>query len=382
MNITILSGSVPTTTFIDTLINKMAEAGFKVTVIGKKTGRYSYHDNVRTIIVPDSFLARVVFIKKLLLLTGLKHLGKIVSNSKGWTALFNNLLFYLPIIHSKPDRIHIQWTAFIHNRDLLFDLFPGKVLVSLRGAHINYTPITTPEIKESYLRLLPLVHRFHAVSKAIAEEAKQYGAAAKKTNVIYSMVSEALQQKEIKPKPERNKLHIISVGRFFWKKGYEYAIDALYGLKKSGVVFTYTLIAEGETPASVIYHIHQLGLNDHINIINGTSHEEVLKQIEAHDVLLLPSVEEGIANVVLEAMAIGTPVITTDVGGMREVVEHSVSGLIVPVRDVAAMTGALTTFSKMNNTERFTMAKAAKQIISDQHNNKAFTEQFKQFYNS
>ncbi|MCB0698027.1 MAG: glycosyltransferase, partial [Chitinophagaceae bacterium] len=294
MRITILSGSVPTTTFIDGLINAMADEGFEMTVIGKRTGTYHYHKNVQAIIVPDGFIRRIIFIKLMILTTGFKHLGKIFRASKGWKGFYNDLLFYLPIIRSKPDRIHLQWTAFIHNRDLLFDMFPGKVLVSMRGAHINYTPITTPEIKESYLRLFPYVHRFHAVGETIVKEAEQYGVDRQRTDVIYSYVADELLAKEIIPKETRKELHIISVGRFFWKKGYEYALDALHILKQKGIPFRYTLIAEGNTPPDIIYQLHQLGLTDYVDIQNGATHDEVLKQIEGQDVLLLPSVEEGV----------------------------------------------------------------------------------------
>lgn len=380
MRITILSGSVPTTTFIDGLINAMAEEGFAITVIGKKTGDYNYHKEVAVIIVPDSIVERILFIINLLFATGFKHISKIFSNSKGWKGLYNDLLFYLPIIHSKPDSIHLQWTAFIHDRDLLFELFPGKVLVSLRGAHINYTPLTTPEIKDSYLRLFSKVHRFHAVSEAIVKEAEQYGVDKAKTDVIYSFVNDALLEKRIESKSGKAELHIISVGRFFWKKGYEYALDALSMLKQKGVPFTYTLIAEGKTPASIIYQVHQCGLTDHVRIINGTSHTEVLKAIEWHDVLLLPSVEEGIANVVLEAMAVGTPVITTDVGGMKEVITHGHTGYIVKARDAQGIADALSVFSKLDKNQRFAIATNAKEAIQKKHDKKMFTTLFAQFY--
>jgi len=380
MRITILSGSVPTTTFIDGLINAMAEEGFAITVIGKKTGDYNYHKKVEVITVPDGIAERLLFIINLLVITGFKHIGKIISNSKGWKGMFNDFLFYLPIIHSKPDRIHLQWTAFIHDRDLLFELFPGKVLVSLRGAHINYTPLTTFEIRDSYLRLFSKVHRFHAVSEAIVTEAEQYGVKKSNTDVIYSFVNDALLEKRIESKPEKAELHIISVGRFFWKKGYEYALDALRLLKQIGVPFTYTLIAEGKTPASVIYHIHQCGLTNNVRIVNGTSHTEVLKAIERHDVLLLPSVEEGIANVVLEAMAVGTPVITTDVGGMKEVITHGHTGYIAKARDVQGIADSLIAFSNLDKNQRFAIAINAKEAIQKKHDKKMFTTLFAQFY--
>lgn len=381
MNITVLTGSVPSATFIDAQVNAMAEDGFAITIIGKKTGVYDYHKNVRVIVIPDGLLSRLFFITGLLLSTGLRHFFKIIKSSKGIAGLYNDLLFYLPIIQSKPDRIHVQWAAFIHNRDLLFELYPKKILVSLRGAHINYTPITTPEIKESYLRLFPKVHRFHAVSKAIAKEAEQYGASSEKTDIVYSFVGDALLQKRILPKVKSEELKIISVGRFFWKKGYEYALDALALLKEHGIPFTYTLIAEGKTPASMLYHLHQQGIKNNVRIINGLPHIDVLKEMEHHDVLLLPSVEEGIANVALEAMATGTPVISSDVGGMKEIIDNGKSGYLVAPRDIKSIAEALEQFAALDEPQRFTVATRAKEAVSKQHNKQNFISAFRKFYN-
>lgn len=380
MRITILSGSVPTTTFIDALMNCMAEEGHQVTAIGKQTKEFKYVLGVDVLIVPKGLLERIRFIIRLLFSTKLSVVKQIWRHSKGVKMFYYDLLFYLPIIYSKPDCIHFQWAAFIHNRDLLFDLYPGKILVSMRGAHINYTPVTTPDIKESYKRLFPKVHRFHAVSDAIAEEAVQYGSGIDKTDVIYSFVKEEILDMPIQQRPVRDKLHIISVGRFFWKKGYEYALDALSVLKEKKIPFIYTLIAEGETPASIIYQIHQLGLTDMVQIINGTTHDGVVKAIEEHDVLLLSSVEEGIANVVMEAMSVGTPVITTDVGGMKETVDDGNAGFVVRVRDVQAIANALIEFNNLDADARFDIAKRAKYRIQQRHDKKTFVGKFLKFY--
>lgn len=379
MRIVLLSGSVPTTTFIDTLINTMAEKGFQVIVIGKRVDEYSYHKNVEVVVVPDSPVAKLGFVIKLLLSTGFKKFGKIVSSSKGLYELFNNLVYYLPIISAKPDKVHLQWTAFVHKKELLFDLFPNKILVSLRGAHINYTPITTPEIKESYLKLLPKVYRFHAVSEAIKMEAQQYGVQEQKTDVIYSCVSDELLDKQVKLNSDKM-LNVISVGRFFWKKGYTYAIDAMNLLKQQGVPFKYTIVAEGDVPADIKYQLHQLNLEREIEVVNGLPHEEVLQKIAQSDVLFLPSVEEGIANVVLEAMALGTLVVTTNVGGMEEVVEDGKNGFVVQVRDVVAMSNALKKVSQLPIETRTEIAMAARETIRIQHNEDGFATAFAKFY--
>lgn len=381
MNITVLAGSVPSATFVDAQVNAMAEDGFAMTIIGKKTGVYHYHKNVRVIVIPDGLPSRVFFIAGLLLSAGFRHIFKIIKNSKGIAGLYNDLLFYLPIIQSKPDRIHVQWAAFIHNRDLLFELYPQKILVSLRGAHINYTPITTPEIKESYLRLFPKVHRFHAVCSAVAKEAEQYGASSEKTEVVYSFVGDALLQKEIVAKVKGEELKIISVGRFFWKKGYEYALDALALLKENGIQFAYTLIAEGKTPASIVYQLHQLGIKDKVQIINGLPHNEVMNEIEKCDLLLLPSVEEGIANVALEAMATGIPVISSDVGGMKEIIDNGKSGYLVAPRDIKVLAETLEQFAALDEQQRFIIATRAKEAVSRQHYKQNFTSAFRKFYN-
>ena len=63
--------------------------------------------------------------------------------------------------------------------------------------------------------------------------------------------------------------------------------------------------------------------------------------MRSFDVLLLPSLNEGIANVVLEAMAIGVPVISTDCGGMSEVVILDTTGWLLPVRDSKAIAKGL-----------------------------------------
>ena len=64
------------------------------------------------------------------------------------------------------------------------------------------------------------------------------------------------------------------------------------------------------------------------------------------DLLILPSLNEGIANVVLEAMALGIPVISADCGGMSEVVLPNETGWLVPVRDSEAMGEAIIEFTQ------------------------------------
>jgi glycosyltransferase involved in cell wall biosynthesis len=69
--------------------------------------------------------------------------------------------------------------------------------------------------------------------------------------------------------------------------------------------------------------------------------QDVRPAIAGANIYVLPSYREGTPRSVLEAMAMGRPVVTTDAPGCREVVSHEVDGLIVPVRDAAALAAAI-----------------------------------------
>lgn len=381
MRIAIVAGTVPTTTFIDALINAMADEGYEMVVIGKKTGNYKYRPSVKVIITPSNKIEKFSFVLKNVLKCKWATVQKIRSGSKSFNAFINDLIFYLPLLNSKPDKVHIQWATFLKGKELMFDLFPSKILLSLRGAHINYKPITHPEFKEVYLRLFPRIYKFHAVSDEIGAEAVLYNADSKKMQTIYSYVDDAILAREIQPKP-KGTLKIISIGRFHWVKGYDYALDAMGVLKKKVSDFTYTIIAQGTVPDDVIFQIDQLGLKDNVIIINGMDHKSVIKKIEDSDIMLLSSVIEGIANVALEAMAVGTPVISTDCGGINEVIKNNVNGFIVTNRDPEATADAFAAFNDLSSNERYTLALNAQKRVREYHNKKMFVEGYKTFYAS
>ena len=138
------------------------------------------------------------------------------------------------------------------------------------------------------------------------------------------------------------------MGRCHWKKGYTFALDAMALLKKKDVQFHYTIIAAGRDHENIPYQIHDLGLSDYVSLINGLPHDEVLNQLSKSDIFLLPSLEEGISNAVLEAMALRIPVISTDCGGMKEVIRSGENGFIIPVRDPNSMVQAIQNFLNLD----------------------------------
>jgi colanic acid/amylovoran biosynthesis glycosyltransferase len=228
-----------------------------------------------------------------------------------------------------------------------------------------------------------MVAGFHAVSAAISLEAQKYGADPKKITIIPPAVKSALTEKWAVEKSTQidDELKIISVGRCHWKKGYTYALDAMALLKKKDVQFHYTIIAGGRDQENILYQIHDLGLNECVSFINDKlSHDEVLKKVSECDLFLLPSLEEGISNAVLEAMALGIPVISTDCGGMGEVIRNSENGFLVQVRDSESMAEKIEYISYLEKSEIKTIINNAKETLKNNYLLKDQVDSFKLFY--
>ena len=114
-------------------------------------------------------------------------------------------------------------------------------------------------------------------------------------------------------------------------------LAALVRLMQRGVDFQADIVGEGELFSALRFSIEDLGLRDRVRLSGALSSAEVLSRLQATDIFVLSSVEEGISNAVLEAMATGVPIVTTTAGGMVEAVTDGVEGFVVPVRNAAAL---------------------------------------------
>ena len=380
MRIAIIAGGMPSTTFIDALINGLAERGYLITVIGKKLKPYSYTKNVNTIEIPSQRISQLLFIGVNLWKMPFHHILKIYKNSNSLILAFFDYLYYLPLFMAKPDKVHIQWAADLYKKELLFDLFPNKIILSLRGSHINYTPIIKPKFGEFYKKVFPKVHKFHAVSNAIAKEAQKYEAAADKISTIYTSVDGNLLNKTIQPKNPNAPFSFIVVGRFHWVKGYNYLLDALGILKKKKLAFNLLIIAGDNVPEEVILSIHQNNLKENLKILNTLPHDAVLRKIDNADLLILPSVNEGIANVVIEAMALGTVAISSNCGGMPELIEDGINGFLFNNRDAIDLADKILSYTKMSTEKKQIIRENAKVTTSTKFTKTRMLDAFENLY--
>jgi len=129
---------------------------------------------------------------------------------------------------------------------------------------------------------------------------------------------------------------LISVGHLNGRKGQEIAISALADIPGA----TLLLAGDGPDRSRLERQAAGAGLSGRVRFLGVQPHQALPPLIAAADVMVLPTVSEGLANVWVEALACGTPVVTSDVGGAREVVDRSEAGRLV-ARDAGAVAAAV-----------------------------------------
>jgi glycosyltransferase involved in cell wall biosynthesis len=140
---------------------------------------------------------------------------------------------------------------------------------------------------------------------------------------------------------------LLSVGRLTEKKGFVHLIAACRQLKDRGYDFTCEIVGEGPLRQKLELCITQLRLEDRVTLCGVLAHEAVIEKYKQASLFVLPCTvaqdgdRDGIPNVLMEAMAMQLPVVSTDHSGIPELVENEINGLLVPPNDEVALTDAL-----------------------------------------
>ena len=380
--IAIYSGELPSTTFIERLIDGLARDGFSIYLFGFQSKKVSYPKNVFVVSYSNRAKKFFLVIKYTFLLLFFKasekrQLDKIISSQQGNKWLL--MLKYYPVLYYKPEVFHLQWAKSLADWIWVQD-FGIKIVLSLRGTHITISPIADFALASKFEHHFPKIAGFHAVSHSIKRQAILYGAQPSKISVVYSGLDTGKLPFLMRTN-ESKTLKIVSIGRSHWVKGYTYALEAFSLLKEDLFDFQYTIIGI-DKEEELLFQRAQLGLESEILFKKSVSFQNVIEAIQQSDVLLLPSVQEGIANVVLEAMALGTIVLSTNCGGMSEVIVEGETGFLVPIRNPKSIAEKIKTIAALSIDEKQIIRLNARKLIEEQHSEKQMIYGMKELYNT
>lgn len=147
--------------------------------------------------------------------------------------------------------------------------------------------------------------------------------------------------------PARRPPCVLAVGRLVEKKGFAVLVEACALLAKQGRPFRCQIIGTGDQEAALRTQIERMQLQGRVELPGPRPQADIIKLLQSAAVLAAPCVvgedgnRDGLPTVLLEAMALGTPCVSTDVTGIPEVVRHEMTGLMVPQRDAAALAAAI-----------------------------------------
>jgi len=218
-----------------------------------------------------------------------------------------------------------------------FGVFTGKLVVSFRGFDVTQYLKVRPGIYDDLFRKGDL---FLPVSKLLKKKLIANGCQKEKVFVHHSGIDCSKFDYETRCLLEGEPVRILTVGRLTEKKGIVYAIEAIAKILSSGRQVTYTIVGEGELRNELQNLVKTLGVEKSVQLVGWKNHIEVSLYMKNSHILAAPSIvasdgdEEGIPNVVKEAMAVGLPVVSTLHGGIPELVDDAVSGFLVTEKNV------------------------------------------------
>lgn len=257
------------------------------------------------------------------------------------------LLMSVQFFESGPfDIIHSQFGTHGLVAVSLNKILPSKckLVTSIRGYDVTVFLKKHPGIYRTLFREGDL---FLPVCEFLKERLIQEGCEERKIVVHYSGIDcskfNYVQRQRVLGEP----IKVLTIARLKEKKGVVFAIEAVSCLLSRGEKIEYRVVGDGPLRGDLEQLIECRGIENQVKLLGWKTHEEVKRLLEEAQVLVAPSLtadsgdQEGIPNVIKEAMASGLPVISTYHGGIPELVTDGVSGLLVPESDAAAIADAL-----------------------------------------
>ncbi len=230
------------------------------------------------------------------------------------------------LIASRISRIGYSFTA--HAKDIYHVYVDEQIDRELLKTKINESlfVLTVSEYNRRYLASLVDPDQHHKIIR------------------LYNGVDQNHFFPPVSPK-RRNE--ILAVGRLVEKKGFRFLIDACALLNERKADFQCTIIGHGEERENLQQQINVLGLNQFVHLVGPQTQSELMQTMQQAAALVLPAIvtatgdRDGLPTVLLEAKAMGMPVISTTVAGIPEIIDHDRTGYLVPPEDPEPLANAI-----------------------------------------
>ena len=229
-----------------------------------------------------------------------------------------------PLIDFNPKIIHLLTSnSFQSIEDVLSNDI--KLVVSFRGFDLNVFPHISDENLQLTLRIFEKATILHFISEDLKKTAIRIGANPNKCIVIHRSLNVSSSETGQILKDE---LVISTIGRLVWEKGYIYALEAMSILKERNYQFKYYIAGNGADEYLLRFHIKRLNLESEVILKGELSKDGVKELLKRSDIYFQPSLSEALSNAIIEASFFKLPVVSSNIGGIPEVIENNISGFL------------------------------------------------------
>lgn len=209
-------------------------------------------------------------------------------------------------------------------------------IVSLRGSDV---PGYSERFSCIYNFLKPLIKFIWEKSSAAVSNSqglKELALKSKpdqKIDVIYNGINTDIFKPDAELKDKEKFIITLGGTRVTARKGIKYLIEAVHKLSNKYSNIYVTVIGEGDERESLEELARQLEVEDRIKFLGRLDNKKILPYYQEASAFVLPSLNEGMSNAMLEALASGLPIIATDTGGTKELVTDGENGFIIKMKD-------------------------------------------------
>ncbi|MEZ4861132.1 MAG: glycosyltransferase family 4 protein [Caldilineaceae bacterium] len=243
----------------------------------------------------------------------------------------------------------IPYSFTAHAKDIYLPELNPKGLLQTKLATAEFVATCTDANRQYLEQLYPTGARIHTIYHGLD------------TNLFIPRASAEAAETPL----------ILAVGRFVEKKGFSYLIEACRILRDRGHHFRCRIVGQPDEQSALVQQLVMEGnLADVIELQGGVTQEELRAIYATATIFALPCFvvdngdRDGIPNVLAEAMATALPVVSTNISGIPEIVEHGVNGLLVPQKNAVALADALEKLL-LEPTLRHALGQAARTTITE-----------------
>ena len=182
--------------------------------------------------------------------------------------------------------------------------------------------------------------------------------------------------------PNMSSIRFLLVARMLWDKGVGEYVEAARILKRRGVKAEFSLLGflEVDNPAAINRMQMEAWVNEGIIRYLGVS-DNVRKEVKEVDCVVLPSYREGTPRTLLEAAAMGRPIITTNAVGCKEVVDDNVNGYLCHLKDATDLAGKMEKVVTMTSEEREMMGLRGRKKVESEFDERIVIEKYIEIIN-